>query len=178
MSWLSKYQNTLLPKNWFKGSSGQFISPLRPSQEQLFSQYQQSINEPGAGGMFGDIADFYREMSSPEFSAKMEAPLMRQFNEDIMPGIAEQFAGMGAGGLSSSGFVQESGRAATDLAERLGSLRSQLRMQSAQGMKDYVQGAFNPMDMYKKRQPGLLEQFLEMLPMALTQGAKMAAGGF
>lgn len=52
--------------------------------------------------------------------AQLEAPYMRQFNEQIMPGIAEQYAGAGA--LGSSGFQNAAGGASADLMERLASL--------------------------------------------------------
>lgn len=124
----------------------QQLSPLTGEQQQLFSQLMQAMQGKGAGGAFGDVADYYRGLvgGDSETQQQMEAPLMRQFQEDIMPGIAEQFAGMGAGGLSSSGFEQQASRAATDLGERLGSIRAQLRQQGAQGLSGLAQGGLSP----------------------------------
>lgn len=51
-------------------------------------------------------------------------PYMRQFKEQTVPGLAEQFAGLG--GLSSSGFQQALGGAASGLQEKLASLRGSL----------------------------------------------------
>lgn len=116
-------------------------STLRPEQEAL---YQQAINaglNPGAGGAFGDAADYYRNNLSDnpaDFDA-FAAPQLRQYNEEIVPGLSEQFAGMGAGGLSSSGFRNAQIQGATDLSERLGALRANLRQASAQGLQNIGQ---------------------------------------
>ena len=74
---------------------------------------------------------------SPESTAAFEAPIKREFNEQIMPGIAEQFAGVG--GLRSSGFQQQATQAGAGLAERLQALRSALQMQGAGEALGYAQ---------------------------------------
>ncbi len=71
----------------------------------------------------------------------MFAPEMRRFREDILPDIAEQFSGHG--GLSSSGFRNSAIGAGTDLAERLGAIRAQLRSQGASGLTNIGQTALN-----------------------------------
>src|SRR4029078_3616274 len=102
----------------------------------LYDQLQKSLLEPGAGGAFGSAADYYRDLLSDDSqTAKaMFKPEMRRFNEEIIPGLSEQFAGMGSGGLSSSGFRNATVNAGTDLSERLGAIRAQLRQQGAQGL--------------------------------------------
>lgn len=67
---------------------------------------------------------------SPEAMQQFEAPAMRQFNEEIVPGIAERFSGMGA--RNSSAFQQAMGQAGTGLAERLAAMRANLGMQATQ----------------------------------------------
>lgn len=57
-------------------------------------------------------------------------PYLQQFNEQILPGIAERFAGAGA--LSSSGFGQSLGGAASGLQAQLAQLFSSLQGQAAQ----------------------------------------------
>jgi hypothetical protein len=57
------------------------------------------------------------------------SPYLQQFQEQILPGIAERFAGQGA--LSSSGFGQALGGAATGLQSQLAQLFSSLQQQSA-----------------------------------------------
>ena len=104
---------------------------------------------------------------------------MRQFREDIMPGIAEQFAGLGAGGLSSSGFAQETGRASTDLAERLGQLRASLRQQGAEGLNKMGEFGLTPVDqqIFRPRQPSAFESFATGMAPGIGSAIGMAAGG-
>src|SRR5690606_16547979 len=86
-------------------------------------------------------------------------PEMRRFNQEIIPGIAEQFAGMGSGSLSSSGFRNSAVNAGADLSERLGAIRAQLRQQAAQGLSNIGQlglGNYNQ-NVYTQGQPRLFE---------------------
>lgn len=168
--------------NFFKDKPEQFLkqSNLRPgAQENLFSQYQSSLQAPGAGGAFGESADYYRNLLSGGGSDQFEAPLQRQFKEDILPGIAEQFAGLGAGGLSSSGFAQETGRASTDLAERLGAMRAALRQQGAEGLTNLASGGLTPVDqqVFRPRQPSAFESFATGVAPGIGTGIGLAAGG-
>lgn len=122
------------------GSPGrvQNVSTLRKDQEPLFDQLQAALQGKGAGGAYGDIADYYRGLLSDD-SADYQAfsnPMLRQYNEEIVPGLSEQFAGMGSGGLSSSGFRNAQVQGATDLSERLGALRAQLRQRGVEGLQN------------------------------------------
>ncbi len=119
---------------------------LLPEQQPLFEQAIAAGTAPGAGGAFGTSADYYRNLlsdDSEDFN-KFAAPELRQYNEEIVPGLSEQFAGMGAGGLSSSGFRNAQIQGATDLSERLGAIRAQLRQQGAQGLQSIGQYALSP----------------------------------
>jgi hypothetical protein len=114
---------------------------LRPEQIPLYNQAINAGLRPGAGGAFGTAADYYRNLlgnESQDFNA-FAAPQMRQFNEEIIPNLSEQFAGMGSGGLSSSGFRNSAVSAGTDLAERLGQIRANLRAQGAAGLANIGQ---------------------------------------
>lgn len=117
------------------------VSTLREEQEPLYNQAINAGMGRGAGGAFGSAADYYYNNLSdnPADFDKFAAPALRQYNEDIVPGLSEQFAGMGAGGLSSSGFRNAQIQGATDLSERLGALRAQLRQNSAQGLQNIGQ---------------------------------------
>lgn len=133
---------------FFTGSSAkrENVSLLSPEQEAL---KQQAINAgmgPGAGGAFGDTSDYYRNLmsdNSADYNA-FAAPQIRQYNEETVPGISEQFAGMGSGGLSSSGFQNAQTQGGIDLAERLGALRAGLRQQGAQGLQGIGQQGLQP----------------------------------
>lgn len=112
------------------------VSTLGGGQEQLLQQLLQALQGGGAGGAFGDSADYYRDLLSdnPEDFQKYAAGENRRFNEETVPGLSEQFAGMGSGGLSSSGFRNAAVSAGTDLNERLGAIRAQMRQQGAAGL--------------------------------------------
>jgi hypothetical protein len=139
------------------------VSTLRPEQEGLLTQAVNAGMNKGAGGVFGDSADYYRDVMSDDSETfnKLSAPEIRRYNEDIVPMLSEQFAGMGSGGLSSSGFRNAQIQGATDLSERLGSLRAQLRNSAAQGLQNIGQiGLQNYSQNMATEQgtPGLLSQ--------------------
>jgi hypothetical protein len=117
------------------------ISRLTPEQQEILGQLTGALKNPGAGGAFGDVADYYRGnlSNNPQDFNAFASPAFRQYNEDIMPGISEQFAGMGSGGLNSSGFRNAQIKGATDLSERLAGLRASLRQQSAAGLANLGQ---------------------------------------
>lgn len=113
-----------------------YVSRLSPEQQRILQQQQAAIAGKGAGGAYGQSADYYRSIleNDPEAFRAFEAPEMRRFNEQIIPGLSEQFAGMGSGGLSSSSFRNAAVSAGTDLSERLGAIRARLRDNAAQGL--------------------------------------------
>ena len=110
----------------------QNVSSLLPYQQRLHKQ-----NAGAASGAISSLQNYYGGLMSdnPADFQAMAAPEMRRFNEQIIPDLSEQFAGMGAGGLTSSGFRNAAVSAGTDLSERLGALRAQLRQSAAQGLQ-------------------------------------------
>jgi hypothetical protein len=168
MSWLS---------NLFMGTPEKHkrVSTLMPEQQDLYQQLLNAGQGQGAGGAFGQAADYYRDLLSDDsqnFNA-MAAPELRKYNEQIVPGLSEQFAGMGAGGLSSSGFRNAQVQGATDLSERLGALRAQLRQQGAAGLAGIGQaglGNYSQDVVSQQGSEGLLSQ--------IGPAAGAAAGAF
>ncbi len=164
------------------GKSGdiQQISTLDPQQEKLKKQLVNAGQRRGAGGAFGDVSDYYRNNLSdnPADFQAFAAPQLRQYNEDIMPGISEQFAGMGSGGLSSSGFRNAQIQGATDLSERLGAIRANLRHSSAQGLQNIGQLGLQSFQQ-NFQQPGTpgTEGFLSKAAPAIGTGIGYAVGG-
>jgi hypothetical protein len=132
------------------------VPTLLKQQMPLLNQLTQAGQGPGAGGAFGTTADYYRNLMSdnPEDLQAFMAPQMRQFNEEIIPGLSEQFAGMGSGGLSSSGFRNAAVGAGTDLSERLGAIRANLRQQGAQGLANIGQMGLQNYSQDVMTQPG------------------------
>jgi hypothetical protein len=118
-------------------------STLLPGQQQGYQQLQNAAQGKAATGVWGDLGNYYKDLMDPNgqnYNA-MQAPEMRKFNEDIIPGLSEQFAGMGSGGLSSSSFRNAAVNAGTDLSERLGAIRANLRQQGAAGLANIGQQA-------------------------------------
>lgn len=68
--------------------------------------------------------------SDPDYLRNLEAQSMRQYNEQIIPGLSERFSGLGA--LNSSAFQQASAQAGASLAERLAGLRGQFGQEQQQ----------------------------------------------
>ncbi len=149
------------------------VSTLLPNQQGL---QQEQVD--AAKGAFGSAADYYRNNLSdnPEDMAAFSAPAIRQFNEEIVPGVSEQFAGMGAGGLSSSGFRNAATTAGTDLAERLGAIRANLRHSSAQGLANMGQNALGNYSKDVMTQPGS-QGFLSSVAPAIGTAAGAYFGG-
>lgn len=173
--------------NFFGGTPEKHkqISTLLPEQQQLYQQLQNAGLQKGAGGAFGDSADYYRNLLSDD-SSDLDAftrPEMRRFNEQIIPDLAEQFAGMGSGGLSSSGFRNASVNAGADLSERIAAIRANLRQQGAQGLQNIGQFGLNQFSQDRMTQagsPGFLSQVAPGLGNAAAQyaGSRVGNSGF
>lgn len=132
----SPQMNTKRPKGY------DVFSTLNPQQSQILQQLLGSMS-----GQSGNIQQNPLYQSGQSYlqgilggdTEKFEKPLMRQFNEQIVPGIAERFSSMGSGAQSSSAFQQALGGAGADLSERLGALRGGLQGQAANQGLAYAQ---------------------------------------
>jgi len=148
------------------------LSTVGKEQQPLYQQQLAAAQGQGAGGAFGQAADYYRSLLGDDNSTfqGMAAPEMRQFREQIIPGLSEQFAGMGSGGLSSSGFRNAAVNAGTDLSERLGAIRAQLRQQGAAGLMGLGESGLQQRNenIYNPGQPGFLEQVAPLAGQALS----------
>lgn len=162
--------------NFLTGSPGKFeqVSMLGKEQMPLWNQLQSAAQGKPTGGAFGQASGYYQDLMSPNSQAfqSFAAPEMRQFKEDIIPQLSEQFAGMGSGGLDSSSFRNAGVRASTDLSERLGALRQQLRAQGAQGLMGLGQQGLSQMyeNVYRPPTKGLFDY--------LAQAGGQAAGAY
>ena len=148
-------------------------SQLAPDQLGLQSQLVQAGMFPGAGGAFGEAADYYRGLLGGQGFDEMAAPELRRFQEETIPGIAEQFAGLGSGGTFGSSFRNTMSSAGAGLAERLAAMRQGLRSQGATGLMGIGRMGLTPHmeNVLMQRRPGFLEQ---MAPFA---GAALGAFG-
>lgn len=92
----------------------------------------QAMNMSGAGGGYNQAQQYYNNLLGPNQQQAFDqfsSPYLQQFQEQMLPQIAERFAGAGA--LSSSGFGQALGGAGAGLQSQLAQLFSQLQGQAA-----------------------------------------------
>jgi len=106
------------------GKAGEYkpLPSFTPEQQGLWSQVTGQLG--GQGGLLSQGLGYMGDIFGGG-EQTFEAPAMRQFQEQIIPGIAEQFAGVGA--QSSGAFNQALGQAGAGLAENLAMMRSQLK---------------------------------------------------
>lgn len=125
----------------------------------ILNQLQQML-QPGGG--YQQAQQYHQNIlqGGQEGFNNFAQPYMQNFQEQVLPGIAERFAGGGA--LSSSGFGQAIGGAASGLQGQLAQLFSQLQQQSAGAQTNQ----FNQMS----------QQGLNYQPFAYQQ--KQGSGGF
>lgn len=139
---------------------------------------------PGGGlnrsPLYQSGSNFLKQLfsNSPEAFRAFEAPLMQQFEQQIVPGIAERFAGMGTGGgaSSSSALNQALAQAARNLSTDIAGIRSNAQLQaipqglnySQQPLQNILQAAgLIPNQYYEiPGQPGLMQSGLN----AFAQG--------
>lgn len=97
-------------------------------QNQLYQQGNQYISDLLKGKGQPNL-DQYFAGSQEAFAA----PMMRQFNQEILPGIASRFGAMGTGGsgMMGSDFMNAATNAGASLQERLAAMQSGLQQQRA-----------------------------------------------
>ncbi len=168
-------------RDWLTGSGNKTkkLPTGTPEQGQFGNElisFLQSMMQPGGGFALSNQYDQGLLQQGPDAFNQFSAPYMQQFEEQILPQIAERFAGQGA--LSSSGFGQSLGGAASGFQANLAQLFSQLQAQAAQRQQGQFQGLANtglnysPFA-YQEQQgnPGFL-------PQAAAAGIKAYGGGY
>lgn len=106
-------------------------------QEQLYDLLSNVVK--GGGGGFGMLQQLAAG-KTPGFE-QMEKPLLSKFQQQILPSIAQRYAGAGVG--KSSGFQNTAAGAATNLAESLAGQRQQIQqnaLQSLMGLSQQLLG--------------------------------------
>lgn len=118
---------------------------LNPQQQQILSmllgQGQQNLQNPYAG--FEDISNYAQN----------------QFNQNIVPSIAERFASLGNNALSSGAFATQLGQAGRGLGDTLALLRNQYGQQNQQNALQQLSLGLSPsfQNFYQQSQPGFGE---------------------
>ena len=127
-----------------KKEKTQQLPTINPQQQQLLQQMLRGGGGVEQNPIYGQAMSLLQGILSgqDQGGAALEVPAMRQFQEQIIPGIAERFSSLGAGAQSSSAFQQALGGAGSGLAERLAAMRSE-RQQGALGQAlPYAQAPF------------------------------------
>lgn len=142
-------------------------SLLTPEQQQLQDYLEQASKGYGAPGAFGEAADYYRDILQNDSS---QDPEMRRFQEEIIPGLSEQFSGLG--GFRGNSFRNGAANASQSLSERLGALRAGLRQNAAQGLSSIGQFALQPRveNIHRPETTGLVGSFAKGAGEALGSG--------
>jgi hypothetical protein len=166
-----------------------FISTFNQGQQNLFNRqaqgYGQGPQSLNQSPLYNSGLQYLMQIlgGGEEGFKNFEAPFMRQFNEQTIPGIAERFAGAGA--QSSSAFQQALGQAGAGLSENLAALRSGLQMQALPTALQYAQQPFENQNQLlgMNTQAEAPQSFLQKLLISLASGAgnaatRYATGGF
>lgn len=140
-----------------KGEQLQQVPRFTQPQQDIFSQLQQGAGEALPAGFEQLLAMLTQD---PQAAQQFEAPAMRQFEEQILPTIAERFTGvLGEGAQRSSAFGQQLGQAGAGLAESLQAQRGGRQQNALTQLMQLMQTGLTPQfqTLLRQRQPGLLE---------------------
>ena len=129
-------------------------SPYSDQQRDLMNQFGSDLG-PLAGLAKQDLMGILG--NNPDSLRGFEDPYLKQFNEEIIPNIAERFSGLGA--QKSSAFGQALSQGGQDLETRLASLRSQLKQNAMQSLLQFGQMGMQQQNTPYIRQgsPGLFD---------------------
>jgi len=124
------------------GATAVQMPNFTPEQQSMLTQMLQ-------GGMQG-----MQNLPSADFGP-IEQMYKTQFQQETVPGLAEQFTAGGAGSQRSSAFQQALGGAGAGLAERLAGMRQQFNMQNRQNELQRLMGMLQ-MGMQPQYQYGIV----------------------
>ena len=162
------------------GSPGGFenVNLMSGQQQQMMNQLLQQLG-PQLGQGMGYLSDILG--NEPGAFDAFEAPIKRQFEQEVVPGIMERFAGAGSGGaISSGGLNQALGQAGRELSQNLSGMRANLKqgaLGQLQGLLGQgMQQQFAPL--YMQPSMGALQSAIGGLGQGFGMGAFGGFGGF
>ncbi len=115
---------------------------LTPQQQQLFSQFLGGLGPQAQQALGGALQPTSPEDMEAMFQKSYVQPAMQTFEQQVVPGIQQRFADVGAG--SSSALNQALAQSASDLSTSLGSQFGQMA-QGQQQMQLQALSQFLPM---------------------------------
>lgn len=133
----------------FWKNTGRFFFGDKGGRENIYNPEQQRtldyVNQMARDGItnnrgYQQGSDYINRLLSndPEAYAAFEAPYRQQYEQQVIPGIAERFAGQGAGNTSSSAFRNSLAQAGGDYTTGLAALRAQMQMQALPQALNYA----------------------------------------
>ena len=130
------------------GPPGEDVPGASELQQMLFGALS-GEDAGGAGGAIQAGSDYLDKLLSYDYDPgagqeyweqAFQKPMMQQWEQEIMPSIAEKYAGAGA--VSSSGFNRAMGNAAANMQTQLGAQLADILYQGQQAHKQQqLQGA-------------------------------------
>ena len=160
---------------FWTGSKGKYKQVQQFGPEQMDLYRQQMAQMAGPMGQGFDYLNRQLQGYAPGESP-MEQMAMRQFREQTIPELSEQFAGLGA--TSGSGFGQQMGAQAAGLQEQMAGMRDQQQAQAYQQMMQMLgqaQGQNPYQNVYQPGKQGALSQISPLLGMVGGAMAPYAA---
>jgi hypothetical protein len=122
------------------------LPTFSPQQQQLQNNLLGQLNQSGQpGGNYALSQDYFNRILQGDQGAydQFAAPYLQNFQQQIIPRLAEQFGslggGLGGGVAGSSGFGQAIGGAGAQLQGNLASLFANLQNQAAQSSQGNYQ---------------------------------------
>jgi len=156
----------IVPVSTQTGEQSDFLKKMFESMGVPFEQGMQYLQ-----GILGGGDEAFRDF---------EAPMMRQYNEQIVPGIAARFSGMGAGSQASSAFPQALSQSAADLTERLSSQRAGLKTDALSKLFGMAQTGLGTQAFQNVQMPGktgLMDTIMPGIGSMIGMGVGGPVGG-
>lgn len=140
------------------------LSTQTPQQQALSQQLLRGLS-PGLGGGLGYLSDLYS--NDPSTIQRMQQPYLQQFEQQIVPGIAERFSSLG--GQNSSAFRNALLNAGSTLESQLAQQREGMKMQGLSPLLSYFNQGMAPSfeNLGYGEQQGLIPSLVGNLPLLL-----------
>lgn len=166
-------------------------SPTKIKKEQIYTPTQMQGLDVLGGGLAGEGGGIQQLLQmlmpylqgGPENFKKFAEPYQQQFQDEVLPGIAEQFAGYGGGmggGLSSSGFGQALGGASRGFNRDLAQMYEQLRFGAGGQISNLMQQMFGAQPYaygVQQASPGMFSTGVSSFLRGMGQAAGAGMGG-
>ena len=156
--WLESLKNYFLGTPAHQLQSTNYSPNQQMGHEFLLQQGANSLNDPYAGW------------------EDLQNSIGKYYNEQVVPGVAERFSGLGNNSLTSPDFTKQLQQSGQGLQELLAAQKSQYGQQNRnfglqalnRGLQPYQENTYVP------RQPGLPESLLYAIAPGLSHGAGQA----